>query len=307
MDFMDNDRNYIPPGDKNARSGSGYGRKIPESPSGYDREQEKRQFDKKRSEEKKKREAQRRKQTAKRKAARIRVILAAAAVVLLAVIVLFFTPLMNIQTVSCTGNSIVKSSDIEEKMSGAVGKNIIFFSDNDAKDMLSDLSYIENVSVAKFLIPPGIKLNVKECTPAARVELNGRNVIIDPQLKILSDGGDFNGDELPVIEGLPVSRYRVGEKLTTADNDSERLEILAICLDTMSKLNMINKLDYINVENKADIRFGYEDRIDALCGGNVDLDHKIRMFNAVVTGNDLSEDAQGTIDLSVSGNAVYTS
>lgn len=307
MTFMDNGSKYIPPRDKNSRSGSGYGRKVPESPSGYDIESERREFTKRRIEEKKKHEAHKKREYAKRKAARIKIALAAASIALIVLIVLFFTPLLNIRGVSCSGNNIVKSSDIEDRMNSAVGKNLITFSDKNAAEMLKDLHYIESVSVSKFLIPPKIKVNITECTPAARLELNGRNVIVDPQLKILSDGDEFNSGELPKIEGLPVSKYRIGEKITAADGDDERLEILETCLETMSRLDMVSKLDYINVEDKANIRFGYDNRIDALCGGNVDLDHKIRMFNAVVTGNELSEDAKGTIDLSKSGSAVYTS
>ncbi|MDO5397214.1 MAG: FtsQ-type POTRA domain-containing protein [bacterium] len=307
INYMDKDRNYIPPsGDKN-RSGSGYGRRVrKDAPdSGYDMDRAREELNKKRSSEKKKREAQRRKQSEHRRAMRIRAALTAAALALLVFIVLFLTPLLNIKNVAVSGNVIVTAEELAERLEKAKGENLIMFSNAKAEEILSDLSYVESVSVSKFLIPPSIRVNITECKPAASMELNGRSVIIDPQLKVLSDSNEFDNDGLPVIEGFPVSKYRVGKELTPADNDEGRTEILRTCLDVMSRLDMIGKIDYIDLSDTGSIRFGYDNRIDALCGSDLELERKIRMFNVTVTGTSLSENAHGTIDLTSSGKAVY--
>lgn len=302
---MDKDRNYIPPGNGRGRGGSGYGRRVREDASGgYDMDRAREELNKKRSSSKKQREAQRRKQRERRRALRVRAALIAAALALLVFIVLFLTPLLNIQNVSVAGNAIVKTEELMGSLENAKGKNLIMFSDSDAEEILDDLSYVDSVSVSKFLIPPSIRVNITECKPAARVELNGRSVIIDPQLKVLSDTDEFD-DEIPVIDGFSVAKYRVGRELTPADEDEGRAEILKTCLGVMSRLNMLDRIDYIDLFDTGNIRFGYDDRIDALCGSELELDRKIRMFNVTVTGTSLAENAHGIIDLTTSGKAVY--
>lgn len=303
---MDKDRNYIPPRADKSRGGSGYGRRVREDASGgYDMDRAREELNKRRSSEKKNREAQRRKQIERRRVMRIRAMLTAAVVVLLAFIVLFLTPLLNIKNVSVTGNVIVKTEELTGRLENAKGENLIMFSDSKAQEILADLSYVESASVSKFLIPPSIRVNITECKPAASVGLNGRRVIIDPQLKVLSDGDEFDDNGIPVIEGFPVSKYRVGRELMPADNDEGRTGILRTCLGVMSRLDMLGKIDYIDLSNVGAIRFGYDNRIDALCGSDLELERKIRMFNVTVTGTSLSENAHGTIDLTTSGKAVY--
>lgn len=304
---MDKDKNYIPPRNGKDPGGSGYGRRV----SGvgedmdYDMERAREALNRKRSSEKKKRETRRRQEKARRRKMCVRSVLAVAAVLLIAFIVLFMTPLLNVKNVTFAGNSIVKSEELEPRLENAKGKNLITISDEDVKAMFSDLSYVEDATISKFLIPPSIRVNITECKPAAVVELSGRSIIIDPQLKILSDNNEFDDEVLPRVEGLSISKYRVGDELTLADDDKDKLEILRTCLDMMSRLGMLEKIDYIDLVNTKNIRFGYDDRIDALCGSELELERKIRMFNATVTGTALSDNAHGTIDLTTLGKAVY--
>lgn len=304
---MDKDNNYIPPRGEGSRGGSGYGRRVREEEfgSGYDMDRARAELNRKRSSEKKKRDAERRRKSERRHAMRIRAALTAAAVVLLVFIVLFLTPLLDIKNVSVAGNVIVTTEELTDRLEKAKGENLITFSDVKAEKLLSDLSYVEAVSVSKFLIPPSIRVNITECKPAASIELNGRKVILDSQLKILSDSDEFDADGIPVIEGFPVSKYRVGNELTPADGDEGRTEILKTCLNVMSRLDMLGRVDYIDLSDTGSIRFGYDNRIDALCGSDLELERKIRMFNVTVTGTSLAENAHGTIDLTASGKAVY--
>jgi cell division protein FtsQ len=306
---MDKDKNYIPPRASRDSEGSGYGRKVyhqTERNDEYNIERARKELNRKRSSQKREREEERRRKKIRMRAMRMRAALIAAALVVLALILLFFTPIMNIKNISAAGNNIVKTEEITQRLESLKGKNLITLSESTVRDQLSDLSYIEDISVAKFLIPPSIRVDVEECTPAARIELNGYNVILDSEMKILSDSNEFDADTLPRLEGLSVSKYSIGKKLTLADNDSEKLEVLGTCLDIMNRLGMIPKIDYIDLTDVTNIRFGYDDRIDAVCGTRLDLERKIRMFNATVTGGNLADNARGVIDLTTSGNAVYT-
>ena len=302
--FMDKDKNYIPPGRTSGSGGSGYGRKV--SRSSYDMDRARDELNRKRSSEKKKRDEERQRNKKRRHAARIRFGLATTVVFIIAFIVLFLSPMLDIKNIAVSGNSIVSSEEVLAKLNGIYGKNLITLSSGTVRESLTELSYVEDVSLSKYLIPPSVRVNITECKPAAKIELNGLKVIVDPQLKILSDLDNFEDDGLPRLEGISVSKYRVGNRLTLADDDEEKLEILETYLDCMSKLKIIDRVDYIDVSDKTNLRFGYDNRIDALCGSRLDLERKIRMFNAAVNGSTLADNAHGIIDLSISGKAVFT-
>ena len=50
----------------------------------------------------------------------------------------------------------------------------------------------------------------------------------------------------------------------------------------------------------------YQDRINGLCGTQLDLGRKLSLFRETILSNNISDKAKGTIDLTVTGKAVYT-
>lgn len=296
------DKNYIPPGSDRYRSG--YGRRI--NGHNYNIDRAKKELNEKRDEQRRKQAVAKLRKKRRMRALRIRALLAVTVIAIITVIVLFFTPLLNIQGFNVSGNSIVTNEEITSRLEPLKGTNLIMLSESDVIGQLSDLSYIEGVSVAKFLIPPSAMVNIQECVPAARIDMNGFNIIIDPQLKVLSDGDEFDTDAFAHIDGLNVPKYSIGKTLTLSEEDSEKTEVLATCLQTMNSLEMLNKLDYIDLTDITNIRFGYDDRIDALCGTRLELERKIRKFDTIVNGGNIDDNARGIIDLSVSGKAIYT-
>lgn len=297
------DRNYISSGTRNNKSGNGYGRTV--SRNDYDINLAHKELQEKREQHKRNMAKRKHHKKKRMRVMRIRALYALAAVAVIAVFVLFFTPLLDIEGFNVEGNIIVTREEVITRLDKYNGTNLIMLSERDVKNALSDLSYIEDVSVSKFLIPPSALITVKECKPVASIEVKGYTLIIDPQLKVLTDGGRFDTDGLAVIEGINISKYSVGKVLEQSDEDGEKLEILLNCLELMDSLGMTGKLDYIDLSDITDIRFGYDNRLDALCGTRLELERKIRMFNATVSGNNLADNAHGTIDLSKTGEAVY--
>lgn len=96
----------------------------------------------------------------------------------------------------------------------------------------------------------------------------------------------------------------MGEFLTC--ENSEKTEILQTCLETLEKIDILNKVRDIDISETTGIKFRYDDRLDVLCGTQLDLERKLRLFKETVSNNNLAENAKGTIDLSVTGKAVYT-
>ena len=74
----------------------------------------------------------------------------------------------------------------------------------------------------------------------------------------------------------------------------------------MRYLELLENIDVFNISNEDNIKFTYDDRLEVLCGSDLDLDRKIRLFEAMVNNNNLADNAKGTVDLSVTGNARYS-
>lgn len=235
---------------------------------------------------------------------RTRAVLIVLTVIVLAVLLMFMTPIFNISRITVQGNQVVSADDINARLSDIKGLNLFSVSDSDISDRLKDIAYIDGISVAKYLIPPTLKITVNEYKPSGVLILNGKDVIIDNNMRVVSDNGGVSSEGVPEIRGLDIKKYTVGDVLVS--EDAEKDEIINICIDVMRQVGMLDKTDYIDVSDKTNITFGYDDRIDAFCGTKLDLERKIRMFYVAVTSNNLAENARGTMDLSTSGKAIYT-
>ncbi len=235
---------------------------------------------------------------------RTRAVLIVLTVIVLAVLLMFMTPIFNISRITVQGNQVVSTEDVNARLSDIKGLNLFSVSDSDISDRLKDIAYIDGISVAKYLIPPTLKITVNEYKPSGVLILNGKDVIIDNNMRVVSDNGGVSSEGVPEIRGLDIKKYTVGDVLVS--EDAEKDEIINICIDVMRQVGMLDKTDYIDVSDKTNITFGYDDRIDAFCGTKLDLERKIRMFYVAVTSNNLAENARGTMDLSTSGKAIYT-
>ena len=235
---------------------------------------------------------------------RTRAVLIVLTVIVLAALLMFMTPIFNISRITVQGNQEVAAEDVNARLADIKGMNLFSASEADVAGRLKDIAYIDSVSVAKYLIPPTLKVTVNEYNPSGVLILNGREVIVDDNMRIVSDSGAISSEGVPEIRGLDIKKYTVGETLVS--EDPEKDEIVNICMQVMNQVGMLDKTDYIDVSDKTNITFGYDDRMDAFCGTKLDLERKIRMFYVAVTSNNLAENARGTMDLTTSGKAIYT-
>ena len=74
----------------------------------------------------------------------------------------------------------------------------------------------------------------------------------------------------------------------------------------MDNTGILAKTTYISVDDITSIKFNYDNRIEVLCGSQLELERKIRMFAAAMESPTMKTNSLGTLDLSVPGRAVYT-
>ena len=225
------------------------------------------------------------------------------AVVLVSVL-LFMTPIFNIRSVSVEGNVLVTAEQFQEKLKPLVGQNLFRSGRRKNKKYVEKtIPYIDTVDVQKRLFPPSVKVTVTEYTPSAYIKIDGKTLLVNSELRVLTDTGN-NGETLPTVTGLTVTDYKLGEILKTDEN--EKFDITKISLSTLEATGILDKVIEINVTDVTDITMNYDNRITVQCGTQLDLERKIRLFRETVMSNSLTENARGTMDLSESGKAIYT-
>lgn len=225
------------------------------------------------------------------------------AVVLVAVI-LFVTPIFNIRRISVSGNSVVTLDQINACIGDSVGKNLFATWSSTIEKRLKTIAYIDDAEVEKTLIPPTLRVSITECKPAAYFEFEGKQVILNSDLKTLDDSNAFPIEGIPLIRGIEPSGYDVGRGFEL--DDAEKQSALSVFLNTMSDTGQLGDILYIDLSRITDIKFSYKGMIEVSCGSALELDKKLRMFKAVMTSGSIAPNARGQIDLSNPEQAVYT-
>ncbi|MGN0106133.1 MAG: cell division protein FtsQ/DivIB [Hominilimicola sp.] len=223
--------------------------------------------------------------------------------VILVMVLLFMTPIFNIRSVSVEGNRLVSAEQFQEKLKPLVGENLLRTGSGKIRKTLKTIPYIDTVEVQKKLFPPSVKVTVTEYVPAAVIRTEGSSLLVNSELRVLTDSGE-QSEPVPTVTGFGVSSYKTGEILKT--DDSDKKEIIMMALSTLEATGLIDKVIEINVNDIADVTMNYDNRITVKCGTQLDLERKLRLFRETVTSNSLAENARGTMDLSEPGRAVYT-
>lgn len=255
-----------------------------------------------------------------------------AAVVL---VVVFLTPVFDIRSVKIEGTDKVTSEQTDPIIRTAVGQNLFTVGLKSFKESFCAIPYVKNTSIKRRLYPPSLTVTVTECTPVAYAATAGGFVIMDDECKILEIALQ-PPSEIPQITGISLKNPVAGKKIevdssgaanagtksknisskdtpspvntdtskkTTVD-ETNKSDIIVLCIKTLG--HMSSKIKNIDITDTENISFDYENRLRVLCGSSIDFEEKIRLFEEAVNSNRLASNARGTMDLSITGKAVYT-
>lgn len=248
-----------------------------------------------------KRHSRRQQQRRRAKLIRRGISLGLLAVIFLCIII-FFTPLFNIQSVQISGNSVIETAELEQRLSGTVGSNLFLTRRSSIENIVMSFAYADKVSVKRRLFPPSVSIEITECIPVAYLLYNNSFVTVDINGKIL-EVSDKKA-ELPELSGLRLTSANIGEIISLDDNS--KLKTVISVLESFRKSGLISGVTVISFEDIDNITFNYENRIDGICGPYVDFSRKLSLFREAITSNKLTENSRGTIDLTKTGKAVYT-
>ncbi len=200
-----------------------------------------------------------------------------------ALIVLYF--------VTAVDSIVVVSNDMKRHSSQSIinlsglytGKNLYFYSFDEAEERLSSDPYIELLSIER-VFPSTIRINVRERTEFAVINsMDGTQFVIDETGLVLFIGRNADTDGLIRVDGLSTLGYTIGVAI-----DADKGDLLPYTVTTM--LHAIcgrTDIASIDVSNPADVRFTTRSGVVVRIGDASSVEEKMsRAFAELDSGPD---------------------
>ena len=113
---------------------------------------------------------------------------------------------LKIQKIEIVNNSLIKNSEIKERLSKIYNKNILLIRREDIEDPLKEINFLEKIEVKKKY-PNTIIVEVFETKPVATLYKNKTKYLLDSlsNLILFKDNENFN--QLPSIFGEEAEKY----------------------------------------------------------------------------------------------------
>ncbi len=206
--------------------------------------------------------------------------------------VLFF---FKINVIQCEGITVYDTADIIEASGLTVGGKMYGIDgDEIAKRLGERYPYLMNIKVERRL-PDKVVIIAEEDTAVYYMDLGGKYYLLSEELRVLESSASEgilveNEDLLHII--LPgISRAVVGEQVQyfREKNDAYVRETLA----TITDLEDVDRISVVDMSDRFELKFTYDDRIEVELGSATDIPAKVRFAIAMI--GEFSEFATGTV------------
>lgn len=224
------------------------------------------------------------------------------AIIVLSVI-LFFTPIFNIRKIEIMGNTRIETPQIKQAVGSVEQENLFRVSAKKIKEDIKKIPYIDDVDIEKSIFPVGLKINVLECQPIGYIVYNEQYVILDKNMKVLEI---LESPMEGLAEILGVTTVGATPGSIIASEDAQKLLEISECIGILIDEEIMQNTNSVAFTDINNITLTYENRLDIVCGSSLDFSDKIKMLKKALNSNTLTANSRGTINLSISGKAVYT-
>ena len=194
-------------------------------------------------------------------------------------------------------------SEISQLSGIKYGDNIFFLSMEDIKTRVEQNPYYE-VETVKRDYPSTIRIQVKERQPSAVLEISNEILIIDSTGFVLEKRAAADGLQLPVIQGLTVNTYQVGEKIVP--DQTIQMTAMHHVLSELEMQKMIPETEEINLSSVNDILLITRDGRPVEVGNTENMERKIRFLRAVLEDLRSKGIYDGLINVSSGNSATYS-
>ena len=217
--------------------------------------------------------------------------------------VLALTAFFRVEQLEIVGLTRYDTQDVLNTFGIKQGDNL-FFCDSlrGQKRLLAQYPYFESVSVERDL-PSRMVVTVKEAQPIAAVNsTQGGWFVLDKDCRVLERTDQEGAKDAAEVLGLRTPGAEPGQTLPTEDPDV--LEALKTLANGLDKVGLGGKATLYNLQDLDSIWFLYEKRFAVCVGNTKNLDHKLAILQALVTGDQFSPSDKGSINLALGDRAI---
>ena len=164
-----------------------------------------------------------------------------------------------------------------------------------SENLFFNLPYVGSVTIEKDL-PSTLIINVIDTVASAAISNNkGSYILINDEGKVLNADSQVVTEGIPVVSGVEVESYKVGEAITFKTEETG--DILIQLLKASTKAGIIGMTE-IDLTDVSAISMKYDNRIKILVGPAVKLETKIlRAASAIDRENEINQYETGVLDL----------
>ena len=217
--------------------------------------------------------------------------------------VLALTAFFRVEQLEIVGLTRYDTQDVLNTFGIKQGDNL-FFCDSlrGQKRLLAQYPYFESVSVERDL-PSRMVVTVKEAQPIAAVNsTQGGWFVLDKDCRVLERTDQEGAKDAAEVLGLRTPGAEPGQTLPAEDPDV--LEALKTLANGLDKVGLGGKATFYNLQDLDSIWFLYEKRFAVCVGNTKNLDHKLAILQALVTGDQFSPSDKGSINLALGDRAI---
>ena len=219
--------------------------------------------------------------------------------ILLAVLVVVAvgTMFFRIKEVRVTGTETVSAEQLKSDLGIREGMNMFYFLIASKLKTPQVSPRIESVDVYVDW-PDALDIEVKERTVVAYVSYMGMYLCLDEAGYVI-DSTYYLGEEMPVITGIQVKSFRLGEPLNTSSTSLSQT-IMEICM-SLRKYGIAGEVVRVDMTDTSDTRL-YTERLEIRMGETEDIDLKMQAFAAILKK---TPDAEGILHLEDLEGQIY--
>ena len=196
-----------------------------------------------------------------------------------ALVVLSMTVFFKAEKVTVKGTSIYTQEQIVSASGIKKGDNLIRLDTDVAKGKILDtLVMIDEVQISRRF-PSEIIISVNPSKPAAQLKTGDLYAVISKKGKILEDRLTKSKEGLLIINGYDPVELKINTMVKSKDKKKD--EILGEFLTEIEKLGF-QGIGSIDITDRLNIKFEYQDRIEIELGSSQDLSYKINFVYTII-------------------------
>ena len=221
--------------------------------------------------------------------------------VLLAAVLFLFSPYFSVREIVINGNAAVSRHEIEDRLGLVNGDNLLIFNTATARRNIMENLYIEHVSFRRDL-PGRLNVYVRERRLIAYIEhIPGSFLFIDETGRVLEVRSFFT-QPLPVVVGLPITSFQLGERLVVPNRMV--FNLVAQYAQALQRYGLATKVTHIDVTDIHNTRVRFPN-IEFNVGDVSDADEKVRVMVEVLLNLPDVASYRGFMDLREIANQYF--